>query len=37
MWRTTITIGGTLMSWVKYPYLAYKIYKYRKGANDGIF
>lgn len=25
-----ITFGGTFFSWIKYPWLAYTIYKYRK-------
>ncbi len=29
-WRLLITLGGTLFSWVKYPYFAYKIYSYRR-------
>ena len=30
-WRLLIVTGGTLGHLVKYPYLAYTIYKYRKG------
>lgn len=29
-WATIITIGGTIGSWIKYPYFVYTIYKYRK-------
>ena len=28
--RSLITAGGTFFSWVKYPYFAYRIYKYRQ-------
>jgi hypothetical protein len=31
LWRYLIVSGGALLSWIKYPHLAYKIYKYRKG------
>jgi len=29
-----ITFGGTLMTYIKYPYFAYKIYKYRKEVSE---
>ena len=28
-WRYLIVAGGTFFSWIKYPKLAYEIYKYR--------
>lgn len=34
IWLSSLTaIGGTIFSWIKYPYFAYRIYKYRK---DGM-
>ena len=29
-WRIIIVTGGTIMALIKYPYFAYKKYKYRK-------
>lgn len=29
-WRSLITFGGAFFSWIKQPWLWYKIYKYRK-------
>ncbi|MEE8588944.1 MAG: hypothetical protein V3S80_06340 [Sulfurimonadaceae bacterium] len=31
MWRSIITLGGAVLSLYKYPYFAYKKYKYRQG------
>jgi len=35
-WRSLITLGGTVFSWIKYPYFVYRIYKYRKNNVQGL-
>lgn len=36
-WTVVIVTGGTLGHLVKYPYLAYQVYKNRKESNDGKY